>query len=230
MLSSAVPLFEFGQENQDETISLQGASRLLFRKRTIKTKFMAFFPTGKDRFRVRIADSTDAASMVKALQLPSEAPFLIGDRGKRLKLTAPTSLIKQAQLQNLNAALVVSQQNAGELIRRFEDCNEPEEELRHKIPRQVHTGMEMAKFNANPIQISIWDDGIWKTAERNVTYGQTVEKVGYYMNKYKGLRPFDFEGVQKSVEECFDGAQNDFPPTIYLADPQKVDGLFPVEL
>jgi hypothetical protein len=232
MLSSAAPLFVFGQENQDETISLQDASRFLFRNRTRTTarSFIAFFPVGKDRFRVRQADSTNPASMVKALQLPSEAPFLIADRGKRLKLTAPTSILEQARSQNLDAALVVSQQNAKELIGRFQDCNKPEEELRHKIPRQIHTGMEMAKFNAKPIVISIWDDGIWKIAERNVTYGQTEEKLGYYMDKYKGLRPFDFEGRQMSIEECFDGAQNDYPPTVYLAHPEEASALFPIEL
>jgi hypothetical protein len=84
---------------------------------------MAFFPVGMDRFRVRRADSTVPASMVKALQLPSEALFLTRARGKRLKLTAPT------RLQNMDAALVVSQQNAGEFIRQFEDCDEPEEEI-----------------------------------------------------------------------------------------------------
>jgi hypothetical protein len=168
--------------------------------------------------------------MVKALQLPSEAPFLTRDRGKRLKLTAPTRLFEEARSQNLDTALVVSQQNAGELIRQFEGCDEPEEEFRRKIPHQIHTGMEMAKSNAKPILISIWDDGSWKIAQRNVTYGQTEEKLRYYMGKRNGLRPFDFEGRQMPVKECFDGAQNDCPPTVYLARQEEASALFPIEL
>ena len=69
---------------------------------------MAFFPTGKDRFRVRQADSTDPASIIKALELPSKTPFLTRDRGKRLKLTAPTRILEEARSQNLDIALMVS--------------------------------------------------------------------------------------------------------------------------
>jgi hypothetical protein len=59
-----------------------------------------------------------------------------------------------------------------------------------------------------------WEDGGWKIEERNVTYGQTEERIRCFTSKYKSLRPYDFEGNSLSIEECFDAAQSDFPPTV----------------
>jgi hypothetical protein len=67
-------------------------------------------------------------------------------------------------------------------------------------------------------------------AERKVGYGQTEERIRYYIDKYQGLHPFDFEGSLLSVEECFDGAQMDTHSTVYLARPEQARKLFPIEL
>jgi hypothetical protein len=95
----AAPMFVFGQELQDRTISLQEASRFLFRRqiRTKSRSFIVLSPAGNDCFRIRQADSTDTVSIVNALQLPSEAPFLTREQGKQLKLTAPTTILEDAR-------------------------------------------------------------------------------------------------------------------------------------
>jgi len=51
------------------------------------------------------------------------------DNGKRLKLTAPTNILEDARSEKLQAVLKVRQPNVQELIRQFENYEEPEEEL-----------------------------------------------------------------------------------------------------
>ena len=226
-------MFVFGQGLQNRTISIQEASRFLFRRR-IRGKsrpFRVISPAGNGRFSISQADPTDPVSMVNALQLPSEVPFLTKEKGKRLKLTAPITILEEARSQRLDTALIVSQHSVRELIRRFEDCEGSEQELQHVDPHRVHTGMELVQYNAaKPIMISIWEDGEWKIEERNVTHNQTEERIRYFTSKYKSLRPYDFEGNSLSIEECFDAAQSDFPPTVYLSTPEQATSLFPIEL
>jgi len=161
-LSLPEDMFVFGQGLQNRTISLQEASRFLFRRR-IRGKsrpFRVISPAGNGRFSISQADPTDPVSMVNALQLPSEAPFLTKEKEKRLKLTAPTTILEEARSQRLDTALIVSQYSVRELIRRFEDCEGSEQELQHVDSHRVHTGMELVKYNAaKPIMISIWEDG-----------------------------------------------------------------------
>ena len=212
---------------EDITISLQDASRFIFRRqiRTTARSFMVLSPAGRDRFRVHKADPTDTVSMVNALQLPSEAPTLTlalaSNQGKRLKVAAPTTILEKARAQKINMALVVSRLNAGVVIRQLEDFEEPGEELRHKEPQPSLTVNEIVKRNGKPIQISIWDGSNWKIAARNVTYSQTEEKVRFYMLKVKRVRAYDCEGTRLDVEDCFRGAQKDSPPTLYLCLPEQ---------
>jgi hypothetical protein len=56
--------------------------------------------------------------------------------------------------------------------------------------------MEVAKFKTKPITISIWESGDWKIAERNVTQGQSEERIRYYLWRYKGHRPYNWEGKE----------------------------------
>jgi len=232
---SAAPLFISGQEQliDDITISLQDASRFLFRRQTRTARsFMVFSPAGGDRFRVDNADPTDPVSMANALQLLSKTPTLAlaSDQGKRLKLTSPTTILEEARAQKLDTALVVARPNAGEVIRQLEDFEEPDEELHHKERPPSLTVDEMVQRDGKPIQISIWDGTDWKTAVRNVTYSQTEGKVRYYMYRVKGVRPYDWEGTRLAVEECFHGAQDDSPPTVYLCLPEQASSVFPVDI
>ncbi|KKY29009.1 hypothetical protein UCRPC4_g00198 [Phaeomoniella chlamydospora] len=114
--------------------------------------------------------------MIKTLRLSSNAPVLTTVSGKRLRLTAPTAIIKEAASGKPEAALVASQTERGRLIRRFEGDQNSEEELYHKEPQRVHTGMESFKFGAQPITIAIRADGDWKILARKVTYDQTEMK------------------------------------------------------
>lgn len=50
-----------------------------------------------NRFRKYQADSLDDASMVTALELPSESRFMARDNNKRLKMTAPTTILDAAR-------------------------------------------------------------------------------------------------------------------------------------
>jgi hypothetical protein len=104
-------MFVFGQGLQNRTISLQEALRFLFRRRTRGKlrPFRVISPAGNGRFSISQADPTDSVSMVNALQLPSKAPFLTKEKGKRLKLTASTTILEEARSQRLDTALIMSQ-------------------------------------------------------------------------------------------------------------------------
>ena len=112
----------------DFNISLPEALRLLSKTRIrIKNRiFTVLSPLGKNQFRKREADALDKASMVAALELPSDSRFIARDNSKRLKLTAPTAILDAARSQQLQAVLKVKQPNVQELIRRFDDCDEIE--------------------------------------------------------------------------------------------------------
>lgn len=232
---SAAPMFMFGQEQEieDRTISFQDATRFLFRRRT-RTRSRAFAvisPAGNDRFHIRQVDSTDTVSMVNALHLSSKTPSLAlaRDQGKRLKLNAPATILDEARSQRLDTALVISNHNAGEIIRQFEDAQESEDELRHKEPYQP-TGLELIKVNGKPIRILIWDDGKWKIADKNVIEARTEERIEYYMWRYRGLRPYDWEGHALSAKECFNAAQSDYPEAVYLCHPDEAGSILPIDL
>lgn len=149
--------------------------------------------------------------MIKTLRLSSNAPVLTTVSGKRLRLTAPTAIIKEAASGKPEAALVASQTERGRLIRRFEGDQNSEEELYHKEPQRVHTGMESFKFGAQPITIAIRADGDWKILARKVTYDQTEMKVSFYMLKHRGVRPYDFEGRHLSSGGIFRWGTERFP-------------------
>lgn len=125
------PIYVFGQQNHDGAVSLAEASRLLSKTRIGKGKpmFTVLSPLGGNKFHKRQADALDKNSMIAALQLPSNSHFVARDNGKRLKMTAPTAIIDAARSQQLQTVLVVGPSNVQELIRRFEDCNDSEEEL-----------------------------------------------------------------------------------------------------
>lgn len=80
-------------------------------------------------FRKHHVDSLDETSMVTALELPSNARFMMQDKNKRLKMTPPTTILDAARSEQLQTVLMVKQSNVQALIRRFEDHVEPEEEL-----------------------------------------------------------------------------------------------------
>ena len=122
------PMYVFGQE---EAISLAQALRFVFSKQSNfqKRTFAVLSPTGNGRFRKRYADSHDNLSITTALRLPSVSRFIARDNSKRLKLIAPTAILEEARLERLQAVIAVSQYGIQELIRRFENYEDPEEEL-----------------------------------------------------------------------------------------------------
>ncbi|KAL9631872.1 MAG: hypothetical protein Q9164_005658 [Protoblastenia rupestris] len=125
------PMYVFGQQGGEEAISLAQASHFVFSKQSNveKRTFAVLSPTGNGRFRKRHADSRDNLSMTIALQLPSASRFIARDNGKRLKLMAPTAILEEARSERLQAVIAVSQHGVQELIRRFENYEDPEEEL-----------------------------------------------------------------------------------------------------
>ena len=133
--SSAVqprsPTYTFGQQDEEEAISLAQASRFVFSKRRSVEEgtFAVLSPTENGRFRTRRADSRDKLCMTNALRLPSVSRFIARDNGKRLKLMAPTTILEEARSERLQAVIVVSQHSVQELIRRFENYEDPKENL-----------------------------------------------------------------------------------------------------
>lgn len=86
-------------------------------------------PIENGGFRKRRADSRDKLSMTTALRLPSVSRFITRDNGKRLKLMALTTILKEAHSEQLQAVIAVSQHSVQELICQFENYEDPEEEL-----------------------------------------------------------------------------------------------------
>lgn len=125
------PMYVFGQQGREGAISLAQASRFVFSKRrSVKEHtFAVLSPTGNGRFRKRHADSRDKLSMTTALRLPSVSRFIARDNGKRLKLMAPTTILEEARSERLHAVVAVSHHSVQEMIRRFENYEDPEEEL-----------------------------------------------------------------------------------------------------
>lgn len=125
------PMRLFGQQDGEAPVSLAQASRFLFSKRTsVKERtFAVLSPTANGSFRKRHADSRDTVSMITALRLPSKSRFIARDNGKRLKMTAPSTILEEARSERLQAVIAVSQHNVQEMIRRFENYEDPEEEL-----------------------------------------------------------------------------------------------------
>jgi hypothetical protein len=232
--SSAAPMVVSGQEQliEDITISLQDASHFLFRRRTRTTtdSFVVLSLASRNRFHVRKADPTNAVSMVDSLQIPSVKTFTFtSDHGKRLKLTAPVTIIDKARDQKLGTALVVPKEKAGEITRQLENSKgnseELGEELFHKEPQPSLTVDEMVKRNGNPVRISIWERGEWKNLQGKFTYDQTMVKVRELMRN-KGVHPYDINEKQLTLESCFLDTQKDNPPTIYLCLPEQVSSAF----
>ena len=124
-------MYVFGQQDREESISLAQASRFVFNKQSSvkERKFTVLSPIGNGRFRKRHANPCDKLSMTTALQLSSISRFIARDNGKRLKFMAPTSILEEANSEQLQAVVAVSQHNVKELIKQFENYKDPEEEL-----------------------------------------------------------------------------------------------------
>jgi hypothetical protein len=189
--------------------------------KTQAEQFTVLHPTSNSNFRVRQINRSDPVAMADALDVPSMCSFIISDRGKRLKLTAPATILDEARLQRLDTALRVPQSNPRALMHELEDC---------QGPTHVHTGMEVVKFNARPIEIKILEHDEWRIARKKVSYGETEEWIRYYLLRHKSYRPYDMDGCELSMSECFNAAQKDSPPTVYLAHPDVADSVFPIEL
>jgi hypothetical protein len=112
-------------------VPFAAASRLLFRRKSkpdILT-FTVLSPVANGHFRKRRADPEDKLFMVSALRLPSDSYFMTQDNGKRLKMTAPITILEEAQSKWLNAVISVPRHKVQELIHQFKDHEESEEEL-----------------------------------------------------------------------------------------------------
>ncbi len=125
------PMYVFGQQGGEQAISLAQASQFLFSMRTRVTEhtFAVLSPLENGRFRKRHANSRDQLSMTTALRLPSVSSFVARDNGKRLRLMAPTTILEEARSERLKAVVAVPQHGVQDLIRRFENYEDPEEEL-----------------------------------------------------------------------------------------------------
>jgi len=124
-------MYVFGQQGGEQAISLAQASQFLFSMRTRVTEhtFAVLSPLENGRFRKRHANSRDQLSITTTLRLPSVSSFVARDNGKRLRLMAPTTILEEARLERLKAVVAVPYYNVQDLIRRFENYEDPEEEL-----------------------------------------------------------------------------------------------------
>lgn len=124
-------MYVFGQQHQEADVPFTPASRLLFRRenKSNMSTFTALSPTTNGRFRKRQADPQDKLSMVSALRLPSDSLFMTRENGKRLKVTAPITILEGAQSERLNAVISVPRHKVWELIHQFENHEESEDEL-----------------------------------------------------------------------------------------------------
>jgi len=70
-----------------------------------------------------MANALDMSSEAQTVALPSNQ-----SKRRRLKLTAPVDILEEARAQRLDTALVIRDQNAGEVIRHLEHFEENFEE------------------------------------------------------------------------------------------------------
>ena len=120
-----------GQQDAEGDIPFADASRLLFRpnKRSKSSAFTVLSPTSNGRFKRRYADSQDTPSMITALNVSSRCYFVAQSNGKRLKMTAPVTVLEEARSDRLHAVVAVPQQRVPDLIHQFENQEESDEEL-----------------------------------------------------------------------------------------------------
>ena len=115
---------------QEKAVPVAEASQFLFSKEANakKRSFSVLSPTDDGGFRRREADALDRPSMIKALRLPSGSHFMARDNGKRLKMTAPATILEEARSGRLNAVLSIPRHKVQEFANRF-DTHDEEEEL-----------------------------------------------------------------------------------------------------
>ena len=94
---------------QEKAVPMAEATQFLFSKEANakKRSFSVLSPTDDGSFRRRKADALDRPSIIKALRLPSGSHFMARDNGKRLKMTAPATILEEARSGRLNAVLSI---------------------------------------------------------------------------------------------------------------------------
>ena len=213
-------LAQFGQEIREMLIPKQTALRLLFRDR-INTKprvFNVLSPAKNGMYSIRRADISNRSSIVDALQLPSDCNFLVRDGGKRLKLSAPTTIVAEAHAQKNDTTIAVSRRSVQQITQQFEGFTE-----------YSSASKQSNLANLKPVHISVWKNGNF-TLETSVTRQETKEAVVSLKLSHPGFESYDWEGNMVSSKDCFDAAQNDVPPTIYLCPPEEASKVFPMEM
>lgn len=119
-----------GGAAREKAVPLAKASHPLFDKKANakKRSFSVLSPTDDGGFRRREANALDRPSMINALGLPSGSHFMARDNGKRLKMTAPATILEEARSDRLNAVLSIPRHKVQEFVNRF-DSHDQEEEL-----------------------------------------------------------------------------------------------------
>lgn len=163
---------------------------------------------GEKMFRVHQADPSDATSMAQALQPQTIASFITTDEGKRMRLTAFMTVLEEARTYRCDTAIVVDRNKATQVIRKFGDHID-----------SLFMNIQLPKVDENPIRIMIRESNNWKTIDDDVSRETAATAVTYYMSTREDLHPYDWEGNPSSAESCFNDAQREFPPTIYLCTP-----------
>jgi hypothetical protein len=216
------PLGEQQDENQaiilrqtpeNHLVSLAEASQYLYDERTATKALNVISQEGDNQFRIRRIDTSDTNSLIDALRFPSHIPFIVTDRGKRLKLSSSTAVLDDA-ISNSIETVVVPQQNSQDLanqLRVFEPGN--------------HSS-ELVLFKNKPIKLCIWSVNKWVVVEDGITFNRTVSVVNEVIRNNPGFGPHDENGNALAAQECYMAAQRRLWPTVYFCRPEEAGSVF----
>ena len=114
------------QRQQDTIITLTDVLQLLFNEQTNRdnSTFTVFFSTENNTFYKHIVNSHDKVTVVAALWLSSESYFIIRASDRQLKLTDLSTVMEEAQSEQLETALLILWHGALELVTQLESTVE----------------------------------------------------------------------------------------------------------
>jgi hypothetical protein len=109
------------QESGDQLISLEAASKYLFRTRGNKKRrwLNVITPAEENMFRINHIDPTDTGSIHNALGHLSNISCLTTDTNKQLRLIAPVVVSSKAAEHGLDTVVIVPQQDQAEIMQKF---------------------------------------------------------------------------------------------------------------
>jgi hypothetical protein len=141
---------------------------------------------------------------------------MTANNNKRVKLAAPTVILLDARAKKTEAVVVASKETSHDLLRKFQNYERLEEELSH------------GNIGGRPIQMTIWRGRHWQVIKSKVRFNQVKDEVTDLLREHPSFRAYDWEGKLLAINECYEAAQKEVPPGIYLCSPEDASTQLPL--